>query len=297
MADDLATRPDPTSPSVLRRLFAQHGFRPRRGLGQTFLVDGNIVRKIVRAARLSGQEPVVEVGAGAGAVTRELVRQAGHVVAIELDARLIALLRETVGETAEILEADVLAVDWQAVLHEEKGARWRIVANLPYSITGPALMRLLDAADRVDRLVIMIQREVAERVAAAPGSRRRGVLSVFAQAACEVEVVGTVPRTCFWPRPRVDSSILALSVRRPSLVPEPLHGVFREVVNAAFGARRKTLANALSQGPDMGLSKQAAGSILEQCDIDSRRRAESLSVQEFVRLARGMSGNEAKDRR
>ena len=284
MTGDLPRCPDPSSPAQLRELLRRHGFRPRRGLGQTFLVDANIVRKIVRAAELTGQEPALEVGAGAGAVTRELARYAGHVLAIEIDPVLMGVLRESVGRAAELLQADVLTVDWEGLLRTGGKGSWRVVANLPYAITGPAILRLLEAQHWVERLVIMVQREVAERIVAPPGGRARGMLSVLVQAVCGTKVVGPASRTCFWPRPRVDSTILALSVRRPSLVPGPLEPLFRRVVKSAFGTRRKTLANALAHARGMGLPKAVVNALLSECEIEDRRRAESLSAEEFVRL-------------
>jgi 16S rRNA (adenine1518-N6/adenine1519-N6)-dimethyltransferase len=273
----------------LRALFRERGFLPRRGLGQTFLVDGNIVRKIVRAAGLTGDEPVLEVGAGAGAVTRELVRKARRVVAIEIDPALVEILTQTVGDEAEVVQADVLRVDWDDLLSGEARGAWRVVANLPYAVTGPAVMRLLDACEWVQRLVIMVQQEVAERLIAPPGTRTRGVLSVLAEAACEMRMVGRVSRTCFWPRPRVDSAILALTVRRPQPLPGDMRPTFRQVVSAAFGTRRKTLANALFHADSMGLSKEGARAVLSEAGIDGALRAEALSLEAFRRLTEAVA--------
>jgi 16S rRNA (adenine1518-N6/adenine1519-N6)-dimethyltransferase len=283
--------PDPTSPTVLRDLFRDHDFRPRRSLGQTFLTDANIVGKIVAAAQLSGREPVLEIGPGAGAVTRALVDIAPRVMAIEIDRTLIGVLRATVGERVEVIHADVLTVDWEQTLGGE--GRWRVVANLPYAITGPAILHLLSAHRYVDRLVIMVQREVAERLLAPPGGRQRGLLSVLVQAACEAEPVWRVSRTCFWPQPQVDSEVLALTVRRPPLVPEPMEPMFARVVHAGFATRRKMLVNALAQSPDLGLTKDDARGALISCDIDPDRRAETLSEMEFLRLAEAVQGRES----
>jgi len=276
---------DPAAPGRLRALFRRHGFRPRRRLGQTFLVDGNIVRNLVRAAELTGQECVVEVGAGAGAVTRALTQQARRVIAIELDAALVSMLAEIVGDTAEIVHGDLLALRWDDVLGAEDRGRCRVVANLPYAITGPALLHLLDGLDWFSLLVIMVQREVADRLVALPGNRARGLLTVLVEAACETRIVARVARTCFYPRPQVDSTILALKPRRPGPVPPELDPTFRRLVKAAFGTRRKMLSNALSHSPALAISKEEAVALLSQCDIDPGRRAEDLSAEEFVGLA------------
>ena len=289
MSRDSADRPDPTSRSQLRALFREHGFRPRRRFGQTFLVDANIVRKIVGVADLSGGEPVLEVGAGAGAVTRVLAERARRVVAIEIDPTLVAILDETVGEGAEIVRADVLEVDWAGLLGDEGGGSWRVVANLPYAITGPAILRLMDARQWLDRLLIMVQEEVAERLVAGPGVRARGMLTVMLEAVCEKNLVARVPRTCFWPKPRVDSAVVALTVRRPPLVPEELEPVFRQVVKAAFASRRKTLVNALARAAPLESAKEEVEACLAESGIEPRRRAESLSAEEFVALAAAVS--------
>jgi 16S rRNA (adenine1518-N6/adenine1519-N6)-dimethyltransferase len=282
--------PDPTSAIALRSLFRQYGFRPRRSLGQTFLTDANIVAKIVAATELAGTESVLEIGPGAGAVTRALAAAAARVMAIEIDPTLVAILRETVGDAAQVIQADVLAVDWPQLLGQGRQGRWRVVANLPYAITGPAILHLLAARDWVERLVIMVQAEVAERLMAPPGGRERGLLSVVVQAACQVKLVWRVARTCFWPQPAVDSAILGLSVRRPQLVPDELQPAFMEVVRAGFAVRRKTLLNALAQSDKLGLSKQDARRLLDSCGIDESRRAETLSELEFLTLAEAVAG-------
>jgi 16S rRNA (adenine1518-N6/adenine1519-N6)-dimethyltransferase len=292
---DVTTMPDPTSVRRLRALFEEHGFRPRRGLGQTFLVDGNTVRKIVRAADLTGGEPVLEVGAGAGAVTRELTRAARRVVAIEIDPTLVTILAETVGGAAEVVRADVLRVDWDDLLGGEDRGAWRVVANLPYAVTGPAILRLLDAREWVQRFVIMVQHEVAGRLTAPVGSRARGMLSVLVEATCDVELVGHVPRTCFYPRPRVDSTVLSLTVQRPQRVPPKMREAFFQVVKAAFGARRKTLANALSHADAIGLSKEQVRDALSGEGIDTALRAEDLDVEAFLRLAEAVGGRSGSD--
>jgi 16S rRNA (adenine1518-N6/adenine1519-N6)-dimethyltransferase len=303
MGELSSPRPDPTSRAALRALFRRHNFHPRRSLGQTFLVDANIVRKIVAAAELTGQGRVLEIGPGTGAVTRALVEAASRVVAIEIDPKLVAILRETVGEAAEVIEGDVLGVELgpllsstsplpRAGLGEKREGQWRVVANLPYAITGPAIIRLLGVQEQLESMVVMVQQEVAERIAAPPGGRERGLLSVLVQSACKVKLVARVPRTCFWPQPRVDSAVLALAVRRPPLVPPQLRPVFTRVARAGFGKRRKTLLNALTGSQELALSKDAARALLAGCGIDSDRRAETLTETEFLSLARSVAASQ-----
>jgi 16S rRNA (adenine1518-N6/adenine1519-N6)-dimethyltransferase len=280
-----ATRPNPTSRSQLRGMFRSLGFRPRRERGQTFLVDENIARKVVRAAELQGTEPVLEIGPGAGAVTRLLAGESRRLLAIEIEPVLVDILRDTVGAGAELVLADFLKVDLDQLLSSERPGAWRCVANLPYAITGPAIFRLLEQAPHFERLVLMVQQEVAARLLAPAGHRSRGLLTVLAEASCSLSSTGTVSRHCFFPQPKVDSAILVLLVRRPPLVPPELQAVFRRTVKAAFSNRRKTLANCLSGPAGLGLDKQAAAQLLTDADVEPARRAESLTVQEFLRLA------------
>jgi len=283
MTGQMAGCPNPTSVSQLQALFRQHGFRPRRSLGQTFLVDANIVRKIIAAAAISSDDRALEIGPGAGAVTQALAA-AGRVVAIEIDPVLVEVLKETVGEGAEVICADVLAVPLEEVLGRPSGRPWKVVANLPYSITGPAVVQLLQARRWISAMVVMVQAEVGERLLAPPGSRQRGWLTVFAEICCETKLVARVSRNCFWPRPKVDSAILGLAVRRPSLVPPEREALLQEVIKAAFSTRRKTVVNALSQASRLGLSKEPARALLERCGIRPELRAEALSAEDFLRL-------------
>jgi len=290
---DRSERPDPTVPTQLRALFRRYEFRPKKRLGQSFLIDGNIARKIARLAELNHELSVVEIGAGAGAVTQFLAEKAGRVVAVEIDPKLVAILRETVGASVQIVEADVLTLDWRQLLGRTRRP-WHVVANLPYSITGPALFRLLEAAQAFHRLVLMLQEEVAERLLAPPGSHARGLLTVLTEACCDIRSAGSVPATCFYPRPRVRSRLLVLEVRRPPLVPEALRDTFVSVVKAAFGARRKTLANALSHDQRLTLPKEETAAVLSQCGIDPKQRAESLSAGEFLRLTQALARSSGK---
>jgi 16S rRNA (adenine1518-N6/adenine1519-N6)-dimethyltransferase len=193
------------------------------------------------------------------------------------------------------VRGDVLGVTWEALLGGAERGAWICVANLPYAITGPAIIRLLDAHEWFAQLVVMVQQEVAERLLAPAGDRTRGIPTVLAEATCDLRVVGQVPRTCFWPRPRVDSTVLALAVRRPQPVPERMRPTFLRVVKAAFGTRRKTLTNALAHSPDLSLSKEEARAVLSDAGIDGGLRAEGLDVDAFRRLTEAVAGREGCD--
>ncbi len=281
--------PNVTSPKELRELLAQHGVRPAKRLGQSFLTDANVVAKILAAADIGPDDRVFEVGAGAGALTVALAERAAEVVALELDRRLVEMLGRLLGSAANvrIVQGDILKAD----LHDLLGAGpWKVLANLPYSIVGPAVMRLTEHAEVFPLMLLMVQREVAQRLAAPPGSRQYGVLSVLAQARAQVEVVGQVGRTCFYPQPRVDSTLVRL--RRPDepVVAADLEARFTALVRAAFRQRRKTLLNSLIGAGELGLTREGARRALAAAGIDARRRPESLSVPEFAALARAADG-------
>lgn len=287
MSDPADRTPDAASPAQLRALFRRYGFRPRRSFGQTFLIDGNIARKIVSAAEIAPEDRVLEVGPGGGAVTQYLTC-ARRVVAVEIDPVLVEVLKETVGDRVEVICADVLTAPLEEILGEEPGPRWKVVTNLPYSITGPAIVRLLQARERIERMVIMVQMEVAERLVAAPGSRQRGWLTVLVETLTEARLVGRVSRNCFWPRPKVDSAILALTVRHPSPISRAEEARLTRVLKAAFGTRRKLVVNALAQGSELGLTRESARALLEQCGVEPGLRAEALAAEDFLRLARAV---------
>jgi 16S rRNA (adenine1518-N6/adenine1519-N6)-dimethyltransferase len=284
-----ATRRPPvlTSPRVLRELLAAHGVRPRKRLGQHFLIDANLLEIMVRALDPRPGDRLLEIGAGAGTLTRPLADTGAQVTAIELDRRLAPVLAETVGRAPNLrlIHDDALAVDLEALL---AGGRWKVAGNLPYYITTPIIARLLEFHDRLDRMVITIQREVADRIAAAPGTRDYGALTVLVQFRCQVERVAAVSRRCFYPEPEVDSAIIRLTVRpRPAVAVADEAALFA-IVRAAFGHRRKTLANALA-GADLG-GRVNAGDLLRAAGIDPARRGETLSLEEFARIADAMRG-------
>jgi len=292
VSESRGDRPNPTSVGQLRALFREFDFRPRKSLGQTFLTDANIARKIIAAADLHPDDPVLEIGPGAGAMTHLLQDAARRVLAIEIDPTLAAILQEPPSDRLQVLQEDVLQVDWPALLGREGAGRWNVVANLPYAITGPAILKLLEAKEWLARLTIMVQVEVAERLVSPPGSKARGLLGVLVEAGCETHLAFRVPRTCFWPLPQVDSAVVTLEVRRPPLVPPSLEALFRRVVRGAFGTRRKTLANALAHSAEVSVDKAGAEALLEACGVAPERRAETLTVAEFLCVAEHLAAHE-----
>lgn len=263
---------------------------PRKSLGQNFLTDPRYLRKIVEAAQVSDQDLVVEIGPGLGHLTRELAARARKLIVIELDDRLIPLLNGEFGSSAnvEIVHADALQYDYGSLPGTGK-----VVANLPYYISTPIIQRLITHRSRFSSLTLMLQREVAERIAAEPGGKEYGYLSVLVQYFAIPRLEFTVPAGAFTPRPKVDSAVLTLVMReRPEHIVAD-EDLFLRVVKAAFSQRRKTLRNSLSQ---LGHPRELMDAVRAGTGIDPGRRAETLSVVEFGVLADFLGENRPKSR-
>ncbi len=247
-------------------------------MGQNFVCDANTVRRIVRLAEVAAGDQVVEIGAGLGSLTLALVEAGAHVVAVEADRRLVELLREVVtGLDVEVRAEDALTMSWADNLAPPSG--WRLVANLPYNIATGLVLDVLAGVPAVDHLLVMVQREVGERLAAEPGSRVYGIPSVKAAYWASARVVGLVPPSVFHPVPRVDSALVRIDRRPPPDVP---YGVVSRLVEAGFGQRRKMLRGALA-----GLVDQE---VFAASGVDPTARAESLGIDAWCALARHVPG-------
>jgi len=268
-----------------RELLARHGLRAKKSWGQNFLVDPGVRRRIVAAAGVGPADTVVEIGAGLGALTAALADTGAQVLAIERDPDLVAVLREVVGARVTVVAADALTFELgEAAL--AAGRPLVVVGNLPYQITSPLLFALIEAgAAVVERAVLMVQREVAERVVAAPGNKTYGRLSVMAQQRASVEILFHVGAGAFHPRPAVTSTVVRVTPRAAPLAPVPDLALFAEVVRAAFSTRRKMLRRALA--PAFG--EQAARAALARAGIAETRRAEELDVTALARLTTALA--------
>ena len=281
------------SPTTIKAVTHRHGFQTSKSLGQNFLVDGNIVDKIINGSDIGKTDLVIEIGPGMGVLTAAAAEKAAKVIAVEIDRKLIPILQDTLREfdNVEIRQGDIMKTDVAALVAEARAespdgySKVKVIGNLPYYITTPILMKLLEEGGRnyADSITIMVQKEVADRMRAVPGSRIYGALSVAVQYYCEVELVAAVPKEVFYPKPKVDSSVLLLSLRKEPPVDLLSEEMFFKVFRAGFGQRRKTLLNALSGGFDNGKEKIAA--YLAEAGIDPGRRAETLGMSEFAALA------------
>jgi 16S rRNA (adenine1518-N6/adenine1519-N6)-dimethyltransferase len=264
------------TPSEVRELLRRHGVRPSKALGQNFLVDENTARRIVRLAELRPGERVVEVGPGVGSLTISLADEGVHVCAIEIDRHLLPILEEVVaGRDVEVVHDDALKVDWNARLGSES---WVMVANLPYNIAATVVVRALEEAPMIERMLVMVQREVGERLAAGAGDDAYGAVSVKVAYYADAKVVGTVSPNVFEPKPNVESALVRLVRHATPPVTVDAQRMF-DLVRAGFATRRKTLRNTLAGRID---AEQ-----FDRARVDPQARAETLSLADWARLADG----------
>jgi len=268
--------------------------RPRKALGQNFLSDYNIIRKILAVADVGASDHILEVGPGRGALTDLLAARVGHLVAVEFDRDLAAILRKRFTGMGQVTihEQDILKVNFEEVLGSN---RYKVVANLPYNISTPVLFRFLEERQRFSRLVVMLQKEVGERLSAPPDCSDYGILTVFFRQWFEVKREFSVPPGCFFPPPKVDSVVISLVPLSVSRVEVGDQSIFERLVKAAFSMRRKTLWNCLKNSTlaEADLFEQ----VLSACSIDGRRRGETLDINEFALVSRTLGNALAeKDR-
>lgn len=273
-----------TSAAQVKNILAGHGIRPKKRLGQNFLIDRNVLDRLLQGARISADSNVIEVGPGLGVVTRELALRSGRVVCIDIDSDMEPILREVLSglPNVEVVIADFLKVDLDHFLTERGGGHWSVIANLPYYITTPIIVKLIESKANFDSIILMVQREVASRLKASAGSSDYGSISVFVQYHCEVTSVMKVSRNVFYPVPDVDSELIRLDIRPKPAVDVADEQLFFAIVRAAFGKRRKTLLNALSSSADLGWDRERAEAVLSAAGIDSGKRGETLTLNDFA---------------
>ena len=278
------------SPGGTLEVLDKFGIRARKKYGQNFLIDANIVRSIVRTAGITKEDTVLEIGPGIGSMTQLLSEAAGKVICVEIDESLRPVLAETLAgcENVTILWGDVLKTDLKAVTEEYNGGRpMKVVANLPYYVTTPILLKLLEIRGCFESITVMVQKEVAQRICAKAGDSECGAISLAVQYYAEPEVAVHVPPRSFIPHPNVDSSVLHLKAHEHPPV-EADEGLMFALIRAAFNQRRKTLANAAAHGfcyEGKALSRELIAEALEEMDLPAAVRGEALSLEQFARLS------------
>ncbi len=263
-------------------LVKKYNFKFSKSLGQNFLVDDSVPRDIVLGAEVDENDLVIEIGPGVGTLTAQLLNKAKKVVDIELDSDLIPILTEEIGSNPKftLIHNDALKVDFNEIIGEEKSVK--LVANLPYYVTTPIIVKLLKENYNFKSLTIMIQKEVAERMNAEPGNKDYGALSLLVQYYCNTSIVRKVPPQCFIPRPKVDSIVIRLDRLQEPKVKVENEKLFFDIIRSSFNMRRKTLWNGVK---NIGLSKENLELAFEEAGVDPKRRGETLTIEEFAMLS------------
>ena len=280
-------RPDPTlgNPKNTIEILQKYKFVFQKKFGQNFLIDEHVLEKIISAAGIGPDDFVVEIGPGIGPMTQYLAHAARGVAAVEIDKALIPILQDTLSayDNVTVINEDVLKVDLKELAENMNGGRpVKVVANLPYYITTPIIMGLFESHVPVESITVMVQKEVAERMQAGPGTKDYGALSLAVQYYAEPYIVANVPPNCFMPRPNVGSAVIRLQVHENPDVKVQDESLMFRIIRASFNQRRKTLQNSISHDPQLGISKEVVARILEELGLSATIRGEALSLQQFA---------------
>lgn len=280
------------NPQNTIEILKKYNFTFQKKYGQNFLIDTHVLDKIIRAAGIQKEDFVLEIGPGIGTMTQYLVQAAGKVAAVEIDRALIPILEDTLSEygNVRIINEDVLKMDLGKLAEEESGGRpMKVVANLPYYITTPIIMGLFERHIPIESITVMVQKEVADRMQAAPGTKDYGALSLAVQYYAEPYIAAFVPPNCFMPRPKVGSAVIRLNChKKPPVWVKDEELLFR-IIRASFNQRRKTLANGLSNAPDLAVSKELIIDSIKKMGKGASVRGETLTLEEFAGLSNYMA--------
>lgn len=286
--EDSGRLPDLVDPRRTVEVIHSHGFSFRKKYGQNFLIDSHVLDKIVRAADIRKDDLVLEIGPGIGTMTQRLAAEAGKVVAVEIDRDLIPILQETLADldNVEIVNEDILKYDIGELARTANGGRpIKVVANLPYYITTPIIMGLLENHQPVDSITVMVQREVAMRMQAGPGSKDYGALSLAVQYYAEPYLAANVPPNCFLPRPQVGSAVIRLTRHAEPPVRVQDEKRMFALIRASFNQRRKTLVNGIGNSQELPFTKEETAKALERLGLSANVRGETLTLEQFARLS------------
>ena len=283
-------RPEPTlgNPKNTIEILQKYKFVFQKKFGQNFLIDEHVLEKIISAAGIGPDDFVVEIGPGIGTMTQYLAHAARGVAAVEIDKALIPILQDTLStyDNVTVINEDVLKVDLKELAEKmNEGRPVKVVANLPYYITTPIIMGLFESHVPVESITVMVQKEVAERMQAGPGTKDYGALSLAVQYYAEPYIVANVPPNCFMPRPNVGSAVIRLQVHKNPDIRVKDESLMFWIIRASFNQRRKTLQNSLSHDPQLGISKEVVARILEEMGLSATIRGEALSLQQFAQFS------------
>lgn len=280
------------NPAATADVLRRHNISARKRYGQNFLTDEDVLEKIVETAGVGPEDTVLEIGPGIGTLTQYLASAAGHVVAVEIDRNLLPVLGETLDgwENVEVINADILKIDLRVIAERENGARpLKVAANLPYYITTPILMELLESGAPVESITVMVQREVADRMTAVPGSQAYGALSLAVQYFCETEIAAEVGPGSFIPRPEVMSAVVHMTKHREPPVHTENEALMFRLIRASFNQRRKKLTNGIANFPGLDYTKNDVAAALRSLGIREDVRGENLSLAQFAALSDALS--------
>jgi len=275
------------NPQNTIEVIQKYEFRFQKKFGQNFLIDTHVLDKIIRAANITKDDMVIEIGPGIGTMTQYLAEAAGKVIAVEIDKNLIPILEETLGDydNVRVINEDVLKVDLKKIADEENGGKpVKVVANLPYYITTPIIMGLFENEVPLESITVMVQKEVADRMQTGPGNKDYGALSLAVQYYADPYIVANVPPNCFMPRPKVGSAVIRLTRHAKPPVEVKDEKLMFEIIRASFNQRRKTLANGLNNSDKLSFSKEKITEVIEKLGKGASVRGEALTLEEFARL-------------
>ncbi|MGZ6236043.1 MAG: 16S rRNA (adenine(1518)-N(6)/adenine(1519)-N(6))-dimethyltransferase RsmA [Syntrophales bacterium] len=276
--------------AIVREILTDHGIRPRKRLGQCFLEDRNAINKIIRISNIQEGDIVVEIGAGVGLMTESIAKVAGKVIALDIDPKMIAILRQRMApyRHVDIVEVDVLEYDFSSAVGELPSRKIKVIGNIPYNISSQILFRLLAYRSYISSMILMFQKELADRLTATPGTKAYGVPTVLVSMylVCSREM--TVPCSCFYPKPAVMSTVLKMAIREKPQLDLADHDFFFKITKTVFAKRRKTLLNNLRGLKMLGYSDMDVASALENSGIDGTRRGETLTAEEIGKLSNAL---------
>lgn len=270
-----------------KEIIEKYSFYFKKNFGQNFLIDKDIISKIISVSDISKSDLIIEIGPGIGSLTQALAEKAGKVIAIEIDKNLIPILSDTLANYSniEIINEDILKANIDLIIEKSGYKNVKVVANLPYYITTPIIMTFLENKHKVKSITVMVQKEVAERIKAKPSTKAYGSLSLAVQYYANVSLTTSVPKSCFIPRPNVDSSVLHLVILTKPSVQVTNEELMFKIIRYAFAQRRKTLVNSIYNMGDLGFTKEELINILKLCNLDEKIRGEALSLSQYAVLS------------